>query len=181
MTGVQTCALPIWEIEDSAFSDCIFSYASLSSSIIRRSGFSNTDFTNVSMDSSHQVEVLYDSCLLTGTSFLKSTLKKVEFRNCKGIYTVFSGVKAEELVFDSCTFTDSDFSNITGRRIVFRNCILKSCNFVGTKLKDLNLTDTAFDGIYISDDAVEARGAMLSLDNALAVLSALDIHVDITR
>lgn len=169
------------EIEDSSFLECRMQYGNLSSSILRRIELRNTDLTNTSMESSHQVDVLYDSCLLTGTSFLKSTLKKVSFFRCRGLYSVFSNVKADELVFEDSVFEDSDFSHLSGKKIVFRNCTLKSCNFVGTGLKSLKLEGTAFEGIYISDDAREARGAKLSLDNALAVLSSLDIEVDMTK
>ena len=168
------------EIEDSSFIECRMPYGHLPSCILRRLEFRNTDLSNTGMDASHQVDVLYDSCLLTGTSFLKSTLKKVTFSGCRGLYTVFSNIKADELLFKDSVFEDSDFSHITGKKIVFENCTLKSCNFVGTELKSLKLEDTVFDGIYISEDAREARGAVLSLDNALAVLSSLDIEVDMT-
>ena len=169
------------EIEDSAFSDSIIQYGDLTSTIIRRTEFRNTDLSNTNIDSSHEVDVEFDSCLLTGTSFLKSTLKKVRIKNSKGLYTVFSSIRADEIIFENSDFTDSDFSHMTGRKIVFRNCHLKSCSFVGTMLKDIRFQNTDLDGAYLSSDAHEARGATLSLDNALSVLSSLGIKVDMTR
>lgn len=168
------------EVEDSSFKETRLSNSLFSSSVLRRVEFSGCDLSSVSFSHAYFKEVCFTDCLLTGVDFSNCTFKKVAISTSKGIYASFSFSRCDFLTLDRCEFSNSDFRNLDIRKMVVKDSSLKEASFTSTFLKDIVLANTSLEAIRLSDDLKEARGACLSLENALSVLSSVGIDVDMS-
>ena len=158
--------------------------------IIRSSVITSSDFHDVSFWGGAFSDVVFDGCDLSAADLSGCFLSSVTFRSSKltGIrlpgcrirklfiidsvcrYASFERSSITDSVFSGSVFESASFSEVraTSSRIVSSDLPKVSCR--GTTLSGFDLADSIIEGIYLSDDLSELRGASLSFDQALSVI-----------
>jgi uncharacterized protein YjbI with pentapeptide repeats len=88
-----------------------------------------------------------------------------------------SGLEFEKIQFVKCTFERCDFSGSSFYHVIFVNCDFSNCIFTETFWKQSNIADCLIDGIIVSDNLNELRGAKINAAQAVSIVQILGIEI----
>lgn len=174
-----------FEIAGASFREESFDGCIIRSSVIRSSDMSGVSFrggafTDVIFDGVDLSGADLSECLLSNVSFISSKLtgihlsrcriKKLIIEGCVCRYSSFDESAMADSRFSSSDFSSSSFSNMKISSSSILQSELSFSSFIRTGLASLDLSDSIIDGIALSEDLSEIRGAKLSFDQAITLI-----------
>ena len=156
----------------------VFRSVSFSGAVLADTAFSDTvfdscDFSNVDLSSCHLTDVVFSHSRLTGALFRSSRLKKVCMKDCTVLYSSFDSSLFRSFSAASCDFSGSSFSSLQHRDSSLVSSVLCHVSFRGTPLAGLSLLQSQLDGIILSEDLRELRGASVDPAQAMDIMRTL--------
>ena len=164
------------------FRDCTFSSCRLEGMAIRGGGIMSSriidsDLARIECQDARLADVSLVSCRLPGASFARSSIKRMEIISSSGLYASFSSSHASCLCIRECMLEDSSFEDMKCTSCSIEHTSLRRSQFRGTWLRDIRLCGSDIEGIALSPDLHELRGAVLDTAQALSVARLLGIEL----
>jgi len=159
--------------------------------------FENCIFQDCSFEKGEFTDVIFRSCDISNCNFGDSYFNRMEFEGSKGVGTKFCGSTMLHTAVKDCNFNyvnlDSSklehvcFSDTQLRSASITQCRCKSVNwcrvclenasFFKTLMKGMDFTDSAIQGLMLSDDCREIKGAVVDLYQAAELAKYLGVII----
>lgn len=155
-------------------------------------------FISCSLEKADFIDVRFHNCDFSNCAFHESYFSRCDIQGCKGVGADFGNGKWQNVTVADCNFryagfdrtsmhtvqiTDSSLygANMAGctlKNLMLQQVDCSSVSFFQTPLKGLDFTTCHLDGIVVSGDFRELRGAIVNPYQAaeLAKLMGLVIH-----
>ncbi len=174
-------------IEEEVFNDLNFDTVVFENCTLIRCNLKKTDFKNI----------LFKNCQLPGCSFAGGWLNRIQFHNCQLVGTDFSQcsishaayvdcamamanfteTKLEQCSMTGCDLTESFFANCKLKKLQFDQNQCIGTEFFKTKLKDVDFTTCILEGMRVSTENGELKGAKVNLFQAAELAKMLGIII----
>ncbi len=168
-------------ISGSSFISCTFMNADFESSAFLSVTFRKCTFLDSSFNNADFRNATFDECSFKNTRFLSSQIRNSLFSACFFKYSSFDSSNFISSRINDSEILECGFSSVKAKALVISRSSLTSVNLRKTIIKEIAFDDTRLSDIYLSENLMEAKGASLSLDNAIAVLNAAEIDVDLLK
>lgn len=159
--------------------------------------FLNCRFWNCSFERAEFTDIVFQSCDLSGSNFQSGYFSRVIFDSCKAVGTKFTETRMQQITIDNCSMNYANFDNSVLKGLAFENTELNSSNisqchckdivwkntglinasFFKTSLYGMDLTDCTINGLVLSDDSSELRGAVVDIYQAAELAKRLGITI----
>ena len=153
---------------NSDFSDCTFINVIVKGCDLSNCNFNNTYFKNCSIISSK----------LVGACFRNAVQLETAYDNCNAELTDYNGARFKNILISDCDFSSSLICSAELKNITLKNVKLVKATFFKTPLKDVNLTDCIIDGLVVSDNGAELRGATVDVYQAAMFAKLLGLNIE---
>lgn len=129
------------EVGNQAFTNEIIFDQDLSMSVFWDLNFSNFNFSKVNFSGSYFTDCKFENCTFDKTILRKCEFTDSTFKNCNIINSSLTKAEFDEHIFKNCQFNKVDFgwSQFT------------DCEFLQTKLDDINFEATIISGLKTKD------------------------------
>lgn len=165
------------------FEGCSFVNCSLLEATLRGSSFLDCKFTSCDLSNAHLTNASFrnvrflDSKLL-GINWTSTTaVSHLEFQRCILTYSTFAGRDLRKSIFVECIAREVDFSDVN-----LSDASCRGTDFAGARFANSNLTKADLRearSYLIRADENKIRGAKFSLPEAISLLQALGIEVEV--
>lgn len=165
--------------------------------IVSGTKFVNCRFWECSFEKAEFVDVVFQSCDFSACNMENAFFDRVEFHTCKGVGTKFSGSVLKHIFINECNFnytnfdaarlenikienTQMDGSNVTQckcKNVWWHKVGLTNASFFKTSMRGMDFRDSVIDGIVLSDDCRELKGAIVDLYQAAELAKRMGIVV----
>ena len=113
-------------------------------------------FLDVASEFLEAEEIEEEGTFYDGRNFEGVTIRSSSFRSVSFSSASFLNASISDTVFESCDFSNADFSSSSMHRVSFRECRLTGAVFLSSRLKHLEIINSAsryssFDNAYIDD------------------------------
>lgn len=162
------------EFYECAFTDITFA-GKYGANLFADAVFDHCDFSNADFQETVIRRAVFRGCRMTGTDFTRSTLEDAVFENCTCSYANFSGSRFRRCAFENVQCRESAFSLCRLEKFRIRECDFTGAEFLDTKLKDLDFSDSTIQGILVNADGL--KGIIVSAEQAVACAKLLGIRV----
>ncbi len=159
--------------------------------------FENCIFQNCNFEKGEFSDVVFQSCDVSNCNFTDGYFNRAEFLASKGVGVRFCGstilhTAVEESNFDYANFDSSKLEHIRfsgtqlrGSSITQCRCkavewnrvCLENASFFKTMLNGMDFTDSVIQGLMLSDDCREVRGAVVDLYQAAELAKYLGVVI----
>lgn len=159
--------------------------------------FLNCRFWNCSFERAEFTDTIFQSCDFSGCSFCNGYLNRVEFESCKAVGTKYTETRMQQVKIRDCSMNYANFDNSVLRSLRFENTELNSGNisqcrcsdivwkhtglvnasFFKTPLYGMDFTDCSINGLVLSDDCSELKGAVVDLYQAAELAKRLGVII----
>ena len=164
-------------ITDSLFSSCSFSSSSFRDASLSSVTFDSCDLSSADFSLCSIHRVAFRDCRLTGASFARSRIRELAIAGTSAIYVTFDESSIKKLRITSSDLSDSSFSECRADDAVIRDTLLCRTSFRGTMLSLFVLSGSDIEGIILSENIRELRGACLDVAQGLAVARTLGADI----
>ena len=164
------------------FSDCVFSNQTYTDCDFSSAVFTSCTFETCTFISCRMPECLIDGCSFTDSKLMGVTLegariRKSIFLRVNFSYSDLSSMRLQDVEITSSSLEETGFTDVTHKRVRIHNSNLCCAVLTGTSLRDLSLTGSSLDGIFLSDSMKEVRGAELDISQAVDIVKLLGVTV----
>lgn len=142
-------------------------------------------------------EVWWEDCDLSGGAFRHSRLGDCRFQQGKGVglvigdsffrkttvhdwngrYTQWSACSLEQIRWENAQLQEALFADCPLKAVSFAESDLRQAQFFKTYLKGIDLTSCQIDGLSVSDQMTELKGAVVDLYQAADLARMLGIVI----
>ncbi|MCH3907194.1 MAG: pentapeptide repeat-containing protein [Sphaerochaeta sp.] len=191
--------------EEKEYQDCQLERVSasgltLSESWFRRIILDHCWFDGTNFQDGSFIQTTFRFCDCSEADFRGSHFRECRFEGCKLLGAHFSDAVLEQCVFTGSNLSYTDWHQATWKRgMSFSDCDLQEgaltsltfttppalirCDLTGasltdTKLQGIDLSGTVLDGIIVSPDFRELKGAKISLAQTTALANLLGVTVE---
>lgn len=154
------------------FKNCDFYRASFVNVLME-----NCSFANCRFEGSYWAEVFADDCKLTGCDFTEAVFKKIMWQDVSIQYANFDSAVFRDVFFHKTKVINSELTNCKLQGIKLVEADLSGTNCFKSYFAKTDLTDTLIDGIILSRDFDELKGATISPQQAGGLIKLLGINV----
>lgn len=185
------------QISGKCFKDINAKEEDLSQFIISGVSFINCRFWNCHLERSEFTDVIFQSCDFSGCIFDDSNFNRVEFFSCKGIGARFTGNRMLNVTIKDCNWDYVNLDNSILKQLLFENVELNSSNlsqcrckdilwkhvqltntsFFKTSLRGMDFTESDINGVVLSDNNEELKGAIVDFYQAAELAKRLGIII----
>lgn len=164
------------------FSDMIFENCRFLECSFRKSGFvdvlfKSCDFSNSDFNEGYFSRVHFILSKGVGADFFKSIIKDTLIKDSNFKYANFDLTSFDYVILNENDFTNAGFSECKIRKLDINLCKFVMTNFFKTSLKGLDFSDSFIDGIILSDNFSEIKGAKVSEMQAMELAKLLGIII----
>lgn len=139
--------------------------------------FQACDFSGCSFRGGYFNRVIFDSCKAAGTKFTESRMQQIAIRGCNMNYANFDNSVLKKFDIENTELNSSNISQCRCKEFVWKNTGLVNASFFKTPLWGMDFTDCAINGLVLSDDSSELRGAVVDLYQAAELAKRLGITI----
>ncbi len=154
------------------FKNCDFYRASFSKVLME-----NCSFTNCRFEGSYWAEIFAEDCKLTGCDFAEAVFKEFMWQEVSIQYANFDSAVFRDVFFHKTKVVNSELTNCKLQGIKLVEADLSGTNCFKSYFSKTDLTDTLIDGIILSRDFAELKGATISPHQAGGLIQLLGIKV----
>lgn len=137
--------------------------------------FEHCDLSNVKMSECNFRRVAFKYCRLTGCDLSGSQFRDTSFVYCRGWYINFNEGKINTLTLSESIFTEGAFGMLKFKEFHIENCDLSGTEWIDTKMKDLDFSDSIIDGILVTPQYL--KGVIVNPEQAVMMAKLLGIQV----
>ena len=137
--------------------------------------FDHCDLSNIKMTECNFRRVTFKYCRLTGCDMSGSQFRDTMFSFCRGWYINLSASRFHGSSFSECIFTEGSFSMVKFKNLKIENCDLSGTEWLDTKMKDLDFSDSIIDGIAVTPENL--KGITVNPEQAVNMAKLLGIQV----
>lgn len=165
--------------------------------VVSGTKFVNCRFWECSFEKAEFVDVVFQSCDFSGCNMENAYFNRVEFVTCKGVGTKFAGSILKHTFINECNFNYANFdaarienmkvqntemngSNVTQckcKAVGWHKAGLANASFFKTSMRGMDFRDSVIDGIVLSDDCRELKGAIVDLYQAAELAKRMGLVV----
>lgn len=156
------------ETEDIRFVRCRFSESQFEKACFYRSQFENCDFSNCVFRDSYWKECVISDGRWNGANFDHASLHAVRMESVPMRYANFNEALLEGCSMQKCDLSDAGFAGVKLKKTVFSQINFCQADFFGTLFKGVSLADSQIEGVQLSEDMREVRGAKVSAEQAIS-------------
>ena len=153
---------------NSDFRDCTFINVIIKGCDLSNCNFNNTYFKNC----------LILSSKLVGSSFKNTVQIETVYENCNAELTDYNEAKLKNVQLNDCDFSSALICSTEIKNIELKNVKLVNGVFFKTPLRDVNLTDCIIDGLVVSDNGAELKGATVDVYQAAMFAKLLGLNIE---
>lgn len=158
--------------ENCCFLECSFEKCEFTDVVFQSCNFSNCSFK----------DSYFDRCQLftskgIGADFSGSTIKNMMIRDSCLNYANFDNSKLEKVKIESSELNHGNISQCRVKELEWDRVQLSGASFFKTPLKGMDFTTCAIDGLVLSDDCAELKGAIVDLYQAAELAKRLGIVI----
>lgn len=158
--------------ENCRLAGCCFAKCSFVDVIFRGCDLSNCDFRNGYFNRCE-----FRSVKGIGANFIESGFWNTLFFECGMRYSNLSASKLEKLRIVKSDFSESFLTSVTQKNLQLENAEFRKTNFFKTSLKEIDFTSCGLEGIGVSQDGNELRGAIVNSLQAAELAKLLGLVV----
>lgn len=140
--------------------DCVFEKCNLSGCDFSTNGVHRTRF---------------DKCNMVGCDFVSCSLSDVSIWESKCNYINFSDSKIKHFILKDSVVKDGRFVSAELQDICFDEDVFDSCEFLNTKLKDIDFSNCNISNIGVS--AADIKGIIVNEEQAIMLVALLGIII----
>lgn len=140
--------------------------------------FKNCQLPGCSFAGSWFNHISFDNCQLVGTDFSQCSINNACFTDCTMAMANFTETKLEQCSITTCDLTDSFFANCRFKKLKLDRNQCVGTEFFKTKLKDIDFTTCILEGIKVSTENGELKGAKVNLFQAAELAKMLGIVIE---
>ena len=159
------------------FRGCRFVDADFSHSFFDRVRWERCDLSGCRFSQASFREAVFLDCRGDGCTFAQSTLSHTRIEEGSWSYANFTKAVWKTGVFQNCRLSQGVLSQMRHRNLTFRKVDLTGANFFLTSLAGVDLSTCRIQGLTLSQDHRELRGAILALEQAADVAALLGIKL----
>lgn len=137
--------------------------------------FDHCDLSNIKMRECTFRRVTFKYCRLTGCDMSGSSFRDTEFSFCRGWYINFSESRFHTSSLSESIFTEGAFVMMKVKDLKIENCDFSGSEWLNTKMKDLDFSDSIIGGIAVSPE--DLKGIIVNPEQAVTMAKLLGIQV----
>ncbi|MDR2897868.1 MAG: pentapeptide repeat-containing protein [Spirochaetaceae bacterium] len=165
------------EFEKVRFVKCDFKKCTFSRSRFYDAEFINCNISLSDFSKTFWKKVTIHESSAVGIKCVEGIIKEAKITKSILDYANFSNASLENCLFDDCKFTESYFAETKIKKLQLKKILFTGTDFFKTSLKGLDLSDCLIDGIKISADFFELRGAKINAQQAVDLITLFNIEV----
>lgn len=165
------------EAQNVVFENCRFLCCDFTKAYFSKVQFLNCDCSNSDFSDSYWSNSIVSRTKAQGAKFTNGVLKKTHFEFCKLDYANFGQAVLEDTSMVSCSFISAFLSELKLKRSSFHQNRFESTDFFKTSLKGVDLSDCELEGVLLSENFWEIKGAKLNALQAVEIAKLLGIHI----
>lgn len=165
-------------IRNSTIENCRFINSDLSDCTFINVVIKGCDLSNCNFNNTYFKNCLILSSKLVGSSFKNTVQLETAYENCNAELTDYNEAKLKNTELSDCDLSSSLICSAELKNIILKNVKLVNTTFFKTPLKDINLTDCIIDGLIVSDNGAELRGATVDVYQAAMFARLLGLNVE---
>lgn len=158
--------------ENCSFQDCSFLRGEFRDVIFRFCDFSNSVFSDSYFNRTELTQ-----CKGMGAVFGGSTILHMEVSGCNLDYANFDACKLEHVRFLDSQLRGSFLTQCHFKDVIWNQVDLEQASFFKTLLKGTDFTTSKIQGLVLSDDGKEIRGAIVDLYQAAELSRYLGVTI----
>ena len=139
------------EIVNQAFANEMIFAQDLSMSVFWNLKFSNINFSKVNFSGSYFTDCKFENCTFEKTILRECEFTDSTFKNCNVVNSSLTKVEFDEHIFKNCQFKKVDFGWSQFTDCQFLETKLDDINFEATIISGLKTKDTTFLNLYFSE------------------------------
>jgi len=159
------------------FERCRLSEAVLRGCSFTGCTFRSCDVSGARMDDSFISHATLSSLKGLGTTLTRAVMRDVKIEDCTFRYASFDGAKWDHAQIRDTSVQEASLSGMRLRETSLSACDLRRAVIFRTSMDKMDLRSCQLDGIVLSEDLRELRGATVEEFQAAALLRALGIRV----
>ncbi len=147
-----------------------------------RSRFYHADFINCNLSLSDFSKTFWKKVTIiesnvVGGKFVESLIKETNIRNSIFDYSNFFNASLDNCLFNESKFAESSFTESKLKKVHLKKVVFTGADFFKTSLRGIDLSDCIIDGIKISADLFELKGAKINPEQAMELIRVFDIEI----
>lgn len=164
-------------LEGVIFENCTFLHCNFEKASFIDVRFKSCDLSNSRLDDCYFSRCEFLSVKGVGADFHESLLKEVRMEECGLSFANFSGTRWESAVWNTCDMQESYLADCRFKKMEWKGLNLKRASFFHTPLKGMDLRGNEIEGIVLSEEKGELRGAVTDLYQAAELARLLGIVI----
>lgn len=184
-------------VRGNAFYDMNTKEEDFSQIIISGAGFTNCRFWNCHFKQSGFTDVIFRACDFSGCIFDDSNFDRVEFLSCKAVGARFTANRMinvamkdcnmdyvnmdnsilKQLLLENVQLNSSNLSHCRCRDILWNHVQLTNASFFKTPLRGMDFTESDINGLILSDDNEELKGAVVDIYQAAELAKRMGLTI----
>lgn len=164
-------------LEGVVFENCTFLHCNFEKASFIDVRFKNCDFSNSSLDDCYFNRCEFLSVKGVGADFHESLLREVRMEECGFSFANFSGTRWESAALCTCDMQESYLADCVFKKMEWKGLNLKRASLFHTPLKGIDLRGNEIEGIILSEEKGELRGAVTDLYQAAELARLLGIVI----
>ena len=154
------------------FLDCTFLKGEFTDVVFQSCDFSNSDFS----------DGYFNRCRFLaskgmGTKFCGCSIQNLLISECNLNYSNFDSCKLEKIRIEKSQLSGGNFSQCRCKNVSWENNRLTGASFFKTMLNGMDFSTSDINGIALSDDLRELKGAVMDLYQAAELMKRLGVIV----
>lgn len=166
------------EFSKVCFKNCRFAACNFAGASFLDTVFENCDISNCDFSGSYWKGTDILRCKAQGSKFCNATWKNISINDSKFDYANFTQASWENTVIEDTSFVSSFISETRVKRLVLERNKFDSTDFFKTSLKGIDFTTCELQGILMSEDLREIKGAKLNIFQAAELAKMIGIVIE---
>ena len=164
-------------LEGVVFENCSFLHCNFEKASFIDVQFRHCDFSNSVLDDCYfnRCEFLFVKGV--GADFHESLLKETRWEECSLSFANFSGSRWESASLAGCDMQESYLADCRFKKVEWKDLNLKRASFFHTSLKGMDLRGNDVEGIIVSEEKNELRGAVADIYQAADLAKLMGIVI----
>lgn len=137
----------------------------------------NCDISNCGMEHSYWKKCNIRNSKGHGTNFSDGVFREVKFEDTKLDYANFGRTRLEQAEMTGCSFVSASFAESRWKKVQLQGDIFDHTDFFKTPLRGIDFSACQVNGLLLSDDLREIRGARFNMFQAVEIAKLAGIEV----
>ncbi|WP_418718376.1 pentapeptide repeat-containing protein [Candidatus Allofournierella merdipullorum] len=178
-SGLDLCGEDLREMrfEQCVFEGCRFTGADLQGASFVDCLLKNCEFSAVRAGEAYFLRCRFQGVKALAASLPDCRLAHVQMTECNFTEANFTGASVEQARLEECDFSAASLAEWRHKGLSLAHSRFFRTSFFKTPLAGLDFTDSELEGVTVSDDAAELKGATVNVRQAAELARLLGVIV----